>query len=219
MPPVQLVIFDCDGVLVDSEAISHAVLAEMLSELGAPTSLDEAIEQFMGTSLPRCLELVGERLGRTTPASFRSDFAQRTQLAFKAQLAVVPGIEEVLAQLRQPYCVASNGNRLKMNFTLAHTGLLDRFGDRMFSADDVDKPKPAPDLLLLAARAHQAEPSRCVVIEDSPSGIRAARAAGMRAYGFTAMTPARRLIEAGAHVVFSKMSEFPYLLEQHERDA
>ena len=85
MPAVRLVIFDCDGVLVDSERISHTVLAQMLGELGAPNSLDEAIDQFMGTSLPRCLELVSERLGRPTPLSFRSDFAQRTQLAFTQQ--------------------------------------------------------------------------------------------------------------------------------------
>ena len=106
-----------------------------------------------------------------------------------------------------------------MNFTLAHTGLLNRFSDRMFSADDVDNPKPAPDLFLLAARAHKVEPSHCVVVEDSPAGIRAVRAAGMHAFGFAAMTPAHRLIEAGAHVIFSQMSELPRLLEQHEGDA
>ena len=106
-----------------------------------------------------------------------------------------------------------------MNFTLAHTGLLNRFSDRMFSADDVDNPKPAPDLFLLAARAHQVASSHCDVAEDSPAGIRAARAAGMRVFGFAAMTPAPRLIEAGAHVIFSKMSDLPRLLEQHEGDA
>jgi HAD superfamily hydrolase (TIGR01509 family) len=212
MTGLHLIIFDCDGVLVDSERLSHRVLVDMLAELGVELGFDDVLERFIGSSLPRCLEFVGQLLGRPAPADFQSRFAQRTKEAFAQALQPVAGIEELLAWLPVPCCVASNGNRAKMNFTLGHTGLLARFQGRMYSVEDVAQPKPAPDLFLHAARSLGAEPARCVVVEDTPTGIAAARAAGMRAFGFAAMTPAPRLRQAGADAVFSSMGELRELL-------
>jgi HAD superfamily hydrolase (TIGR01509 family) len=212
MSPADLVIFDCDGVLVDTERIAHQVLVDMLAELGITLSLEDAVARFMGTSSARSRELVGELVDPMPAAEFMSRFVKRTQLAYTSGLTAVPGIEAVLARLQTPCCVASNGSQAKMNLTLARTGLRPRFEGRMYSADEVAHPKPAPDLFLHAARCQRAEPARCIVVEDSPTGIAAARAAGMRAYGYTAMTPASRLLAAGSHAVFSEMSELPDLL-------
>ena len=187
--PEALLIFDCDGVLVDSERLSHGVMQQMLAELGVQLSFDATVERFIGTSLPVCLARVGELLGGTLPEDFRSRFAQRTRDAFEAGLQPVAGVEPLLEALRTPYCVASNGNRAKVEFTLGHTGLLPRFAGRIFTADDVLHPKPAPDLFLHAARCMGAAPRHTTVVEDTPTGIAAAKAAGMRAIGFAAMTP------------------------------
>ncbi|TDP72545.1 HAD family hydrolase [Roseateles toxinivorans] len=208
----SLVIFDCDGVLVDSERLSHIVLQQMLEELGAPLSFDEAVQRFMGTSMPVCMERIGELLGAPPPADFLPQFSQRTRAAFETGLTAVPGVEQVLDGLQTPFCVASNGNRAKVDFTLGHTGLLPRFEGRIFTADDVRHPKPAPDLFLLAARTLDADPLRTTVVEDTPTGIRAAKAAGMRAIGFSAMTSAERLLAAGADAVARTMAEVQVLL-------
>lgn len=211
-PVSGLVIFDCDGVLVDSERLSHTVMREMLAERGVGLSFDETVDRFIGTSLAVCLARVGELLGGAPPADFRAEFAQRTQAAFAAGLSTVPGVERVLDALAMPYCVASNGNRAKVDFTLGHTGLLPRFAGRIFTADDVQHPKPAPDLFLFAARSMGTEPARTTVVEDTPTGIAAARAAGMRAIGYAAMTPAARLVAAGADAVVATMAEVSVLL-------
>lgn len=137
MPDVQymanaaLVIFDCDGVLVDSERLSQAVLHEMLIEMGAAISFEETVVRFIGTSMPTCIDRIVELLGRPAPSDFRSDFASRTKAAFLAGLKTVPGVEEVLSSMATPFCVASNGNRAKVDFTLGHTGLLGRFAHRV----------------------------------------------------------------------------------------
>lgn len=212
MPPPQLIIFDCDGVLVDSERISHEVLLAMLQEFGVSMTLDQALDRFMGTSMQRCLELVGQLLGGAPPAGFLDNFRQRSFEAFNAQLVPVPGIVELLDALTLPCCVASNGPRAKMLLTLGKTGLLPRFTGRLFSADDVARPKPAPDLFLHAAASLQAQPGACVVVEDSPTGVAAAKAAGMVVFGYAGMTPARRLVEAGADAVFASMSALQPLL-------
>ena len=218
MAQLQLVIFDCDGVVVDSERISHAVLVEMLAELGVRLSLEEAFDRFIGASEPKTLKIIASLIGHEPPSDMAAQFAERSQAAFLKTLTAVPGVEEVLSALVQPYCVASNGSRKKVNFTLGHTGLIDRFPDRIFSAEEVANPKPAPDLFLHAAHSLGAVPARCLVIEDTPRGIMAARAAGMFAVGFCAMTPAYRLREAGAHEVFASMAELPNLLRQFERN-
>ena len=210
-----LVIFDCDGVLVDSERLSHQVLQQMLAEHGVQIGFDEAVQRFIGTSLAVCLARVAELLQGPLPEEFAEQFALRTRRAFEGGLRAVPGVEAELDALDTqgvPFCVASNGNHAKVNFTLGHTGLLPRFAGRIFTADDVAHPKPAPDLFLLAARTLGADPARTTVVEDTPTGIRAARAAGMRAIGFAAMTPAEQLRAAGADAVVATMADVGRLL-------
>ena len=207
-----LLILDCDGVLVDSERLSHTVLRQLLLEQGVALSFDDTVERFIGTSMPECWARVAALLGRPLPDGFASQFGQRTRAAFEAELVAVPGVERLLDALDRPCCVASNGNRAKVEFTLGHTGLLPRFADRIFSADDVVHPKPAPDLFLHAARCLGALPQHTSVVEDTPTGIRAAKAAGMRAIGFAAMTPRQRLVEAGADALVDSMAELQALL-------
>ena len=208
----SLLILDCDGVLVDSERLSHSVLRQMLLEQGVTLSFDDTVERFIGTSMPMCLARVAELLGRPPPHDFAAQFGERTRIAFETELVAVPGVERLLDALDRPCCVASNGNRAKVEFTLGHTGLPPRFADRIFSADDVVHPKPAPDLFLHAARCLGALPQHTSVVEDTPTGIRAAKAAGMRAIGFAAMTPRQRLAEAGADALVDSMTELQALL-------
>lgn len=212
MAAPSLIIFDCDGVLVDSERLSHLVLRDMVAEQGVELTLEEAFERFMGSSDEKCLEVLGVVLGRPAPADFMDRFRDRAFEAFGQSLTAVDGVPELVATLNMPCCVASNGLREKMRFTLGHTGLLRHFEGRMFSAQDVRHPKPAPDLFLHAAATLGARPADCLVIEDSATGVRAARAAGMRVFGYAAMGQAEKLRNAGAHDTLARMSELPALL-------
>jgi HAD superfamily hydrolase (TIGR01509 family) len=214
-----LVIFDCDGVLVDSERLSHGVLHEMLAELGATLSFDETVFRFIGTSIHECLARATQVVGRPLPDDFSAQFARRTKTAFEASLGAVQGIEALLNSMTTRFCVASNGNRAKVNFTLGHTGLLPRFEGRIFTAEDVAQPKPAPDLFLLAARMMGADPNSTTVVEDTPTGIVAAKRAGMKAIGFAAMTPDSQLVHAGADAIVKSMTELATLLVAGRADA
>lgn len=207
MPRFDLVIFDCDGVLVDSERITNGVFAAMLKEIGLPVTLDDMFERFVGLSMARCLEQVAAMLGKAPPAGFEADYRRRAQAALEAELQAVPGVAAMLDALPLPYCVASNGSHDKMRATLGLTGLLPRFAGRMFSAADVAAPKPAPDVFLHAARSLGAAPARCLVIEDTPTGTRAGAAAGMTVWAYAALMPAGRLTEAGAAATFDSMSQ------------
>ncbi len=217
MPSPDLLIFDCDGVLVDSERLAHEVLLQMLAEAGITMTLQQAYDRFMGASDEKCVALLHDLLRTAPPADCMRRHAERCFAAFRDGLSAVDGVAPLLDALTLPYCVASNGPREKMRFTLGHTGLLPRFEGRLFSAQDVERPKPAPDLFLHAARTLGAAPARCVVVEDSPTGVAAARAAGMTVYGYAAMTDAARLLAAGAHRTFSHMNELqaahPVLLQ------
>lgn len=212
MLPSPTVIFDCDGVLVDSERLSHTVLQQMLAELGRELSLEETFDHFMGASTEKCLSVLASLLGRPAPPTFLSTFRDRTFDAFTACLEPVPGVKEVLESIEFPFCVASNGPREKMQFTLGHTGLLRHFQDRIFSAEDVALPKPAPDLFLHAASAMSVSPRSCVVVEDSPTGVRAAKAAGMHVVGYAVMGQEAKLLAAGVDLVFQDMAQFPHIL-------
>ncbi|MCE2658334.1 MAG: HAD family hydrolase [Rubrivivax sp.] len=203
----ELVIFDCDGVLVDSERLSHEVLQAMLAEHGLSLTLAQTFERFMGSSSERCRDRVADLLGPAMPDDFMRRFGVRSVEAFAGSLLPVPGVAAVLDALASPFCVASNGPHEKMRFTLGHTGLLPRFEGRLFSADDVSRPKPAPDLFLHAAQTLGAAPQGCVVVEDSPTGVAAARAAGMTVFGYAAMGQGATLRAAGAAAVFDRMSE------------
>jgi len=206
MTPQITIIFDCDGVLVDSEIISHTVLKQMLAEQGRDLSLQETFDHFMGTSTEKCQSIFSELTGRPPPPDFTMAFRDRTFDAFRTSLEPVPGITELLSSLKCPFCVASNGPRVKMRFTLGHTGLLRYFDGRLFSAEDVARPKPAPDLFLHAANEMNAEPRNCVVVEDSPTGVVAAKAAGMFVLGYAAMGQESKLRAAGADQLLWNMS-------------
>jgi HAD superfamily hydrolase (TIGR01509 family) len=213
MSRFDLIIFDCDGVLVDSERVTNAVFARMLNELGLPVTLDDMFSDFVGLSMAQCLKQVAERLGRAPPPGFEAEYRRRSQAALEAELKVVAGVPQMLEALRLPYCVASNGSHDKMRATLGLTGLLPRFAGRMFSAQEVAAPKPAPDVFLHAARSLDVDPARCLVVEDTPTGVRAGVAAGMTVWAYAALMPASRLIEAGAASAFAQMADLPLLLQ------
>lgn len=218
MPRPQLVIFDSDGVLVDSEPISARVLAEVATEYGIPLTAASAIERFTGISLRRVLELLAADHGRPLPADFRQRLKERDYAAYRAELRPVPGVREVLAALSLPRCVASSGSFEKLAVTLGITGLEPLFTPHIFSASQVAAGKPAPDLFLFAADRMRATPAACVVVEDSVAGIVAARAAGMRPLGFAGGGHAgpgyaAMLAEAGADQVFEDMRSLPDLID------
>ncbi|MGX1271579.1 HAD family hydrolase [Streptomyces phaeoluteigriseus] len=210
----DLVVFDNDGVLVDSESISNRLLAAYLTELGHPTSYEDSIRDYMGSAMHRIHDLVLERTGERLPVDFDDVFHARVFAAFERELRPVPGVTDVLEKLTAdgvPYCVASSGSHERIRVGHRATGLDRWFGDaRIFSAQDVGKGKPAPDLFLYAAERMGVAPRRCVVVEDSPLGVRAAVAAGMDVYGFTAMTPAAKLADATG--LFADMGELADLL-------
>ena len=210
--PFELVIFDCDGVLVDSERIAVRVEAEFLAELGWPLSQAEIVERFMGRTTEYMDEAIEARLGSRLPGDWRDQFQRRYREAFAAELVPVDGVLDALDQIAVPTCVASSGSHDKLRFTLGHTGLYERFEGRIFSGYEVANGKPAPDLFLHAAARMGAGPARCAVVEDSLYGVLAARAAGMRVFGYAGgLTPADRL-EGEATVVFEDMRELPRLL-------
>ncbi|WP_275464056.1 HAD family hydrolase [Streptomyces noursei] len=213
----DLIIFDNDGVLVDSEPISNEILAGYLTELGHPTTYEESLRDYMGGSVQRIRDIVRERSGRALPGDFEAGFHTLVFDEFRRRLEPVPGVRTVLEKLAGdgvPYCVGSSGSHERIRVALTKTGLFARFGTgRIFSSQDVGRGKPAPDLFLHAAKEMGVEPGRCAVIEDSPLGVRAAVAAGMDVYGFTAMTPAAKLADAGATALFSDMAELPQALQ------
>ncbi|MEU0401756.1 HAD family hydrolase [Streptomyces sp. NPDC006197] len=210
----DLVIFDNDGVLVDSEPISNTLLAGYLTELGHPTTYEESVRDYMGSAMHRIHELVEERSGQRLPADFDETFHTRVFAAFQAELEAVVGAADVLKGLVAagvPYCVASSGSHERIRVGHRKTGLDAWFRDEtIFSAEDVGRGKPWPDLFLHAAERMGVAPERCVVVEDSGPGVRAALAAGMDVYGFTAMTPEEKL--TGAKGFFRRMDELPAIL-------
>lgn len=210
----DLVIFDNDGVLVDSEPLSNTILAAYLSELGHPTTYEDSLRDYMGAAVHRVHDLVLERSGQRLPTDFDVTFHARVFAAFERELEPVAGAVDVLEKLVAggvPYCLASSGSHERIRVGHRRTGLDRWFGDELiFSSEDVGRGKPAPDLFLYAAARMGVAPEKCVVVEDSPLGVRAAVAAGMDVYGFTAMTPAERL--SGATELFADMGELADLL-------
>jgi HAD superfamily hydrolase (TIGR01509 family) len=217
-----LVIFDCDGVLVDSEVVAARVLARELTAIGVPLTADDCIARYTGISLGTVLSRVQEEWRRTPPADFMERVRAADAEAFRAQLRPVAGVREMVQALAAPKCVASSGRAAKMRLTLSLTGLLPFFEPHLFSAEMVARGKPAPDLFLYAAERMSFPPARCVVVEDSQAGVRAAVAAGMRAFGFAGgghCAPGHEelLRAAGAALVFTRMAELPRLLESMAR--
>ena len=210
--PISLVIFDCDGVLVDTERIAVKIDVVVLSKLGWTMTEGEVIERFMGRSDEEMTREIETHLGRRLPASWEEPFRHLYREAFAAELQPVPGIVEALDAIAIPTCVASSGTHEKIRFTLGLTGLYERFAGRIFSVSEVTRGKPAPDLFLHAARRMGVEPPGCVVVEDSPYGIEAARAAGMRAFGYAGGLAPRRALEGRDTVVFDDMRALPRLI-------
>ena len=205
------VIFDCDGVLVDSEIIASRLWVEMAGELGHRLDPALALRQFKGAQMARSVAGLEGRLGARLPDGFVPEFRVRMAARLEAELRPVPGIEAVLAGLSVPFCVASNGPREKMDITLRVSGLLPWFEGRIFSAYEVGAFKPDPGLFNAAALALGAEPSRCAVVEDSVSGIRAGVEAGMKVFAYCVADEAVEHAQAGA-VVFHDMADLPGLL-------
>jgi len=205
------VIFDCDGVLVDSEPIANRVLARALSDLGRPTRAEEAWREYGGQTWEACFVQMERTLGRALPPGFPALFAERLEQALERELEPIPGIHAALAAISTPSCVASNGRHETMRLTLAKTGLLARFDGRIFSAADVPRPKPFPDLYLHAAERMGVPPARCAVVEDSPRGAAAGAAAGMTVFGFAPHGEHERLAPSCA-CVFADMRVLPALL-------
>lgn len=204
----MLVILDCDGVLVDSEPLSNRALSEALTAAGLPMTPEETTDAFLGRSWMSVEEILRRRFG-AIPDDLQADYRRRMAEAFRTELRPVPGVEAALDAIPHATCVASSGPHEKMRLTLGLTGLWDRFEGRIHSAWDVARGKPAPDLFLHAAAAMGFAPGDCVVVEDSPVGVQAARAAGMRALGYAGRTPPERL--AAADAVFTDMSDLPTL--------
>jgi HAD superfamily hydrolase (TIGR01509 family) len=212
---VQLVIFDCDGVLVDSEVISNRVLAAMLTADGLPTTLPQARREYQGMLLSDVRSRAEAKLGRALPEEWVARYEAERDEAFRSELRPVAGAAQAVACVRAAglrVCVASQAKLEKTRLSLALSGLDSLFPeDVRFSAYSVENGKPAPDLFLHAAAAMEVEAGRCAVVEDTPSGVAAAVAAGMRAFGLTADSDQHALVDAGAEPLCS-MNELPRLL-------
>ena len=214
---IRAVIFDCDGVLVDSERIAAPILAELLSELGLPTTVADVDRDFKGRSWESGLAVIRARRGGAEPwPELRERYRAALFAAFDAELQPIPGVVDALAALDAtgvPYCVASSGDHERIRRGLRAAGLLDRFPDEaIFSFEDVTHGKPAPDLFLHAAAEMGFDPAATVVVEDSTAGVQAGVAAGMRVLGFTGgLTSAEALRAAGADV-FADMADLTPLL-------
>lgn len=212
MARFDLVIFDCDGVVVDSERISHDVFGAFMRSLGANLSEEEMHERFLGRRLAECLAVVEELTGRPVPPGALERYIVERDRVLREQVVPIDGVREVLEGLTIPYCLASSGGHDKMRITLGATNLLPFFEGRIFSANDVPCGKPAPDIFLLAAERMGVAPVRSVVIEDSVNGVLAGCAAGMTVLGFAGLTPVAKLVEAGAAETFTHMRELSALL-------
>lgn len=203
------IIFDCDGVLVDSERLSIAVDQQVLSEVGWDLTLDEIVERFVGRSHEQFIEDVQQHLGHAVPNGWDEQNTLRYRETYRADLRAVPGIEAALDSIHLPSCVASSGSHDKMRFTLGLTGLWARFEGHIFSASEVARGKPAPDLFLHAARSMGWAPRKCVVVEDSPFGVQAALDAGMGVVAYAGgVTSSARLARSGV-VVIEDMRALP----------
>jgi len=208
------VIFDCDGVLVDTERLAVKVDVLVLRELGWSLTEAEVIERFVGRSDRDARAAIEAHLGRKLPAGWAEAVEHRYREAFATALTTVEGVSEALDRITLPTCIASSGTHDHMRYTLGLTGLYDRFAGRIFSAEDVANGKPAPDLFLYAAERMATAPGGCVVVEDSRFGVQAARAAGMRVLAFAGGLTPVELLDGPDTVVFDDMRELPTLLDQ-----
>ena len=209
--PYDLVIFDCDGVLVESEALANRIYVDMFAEYGYPLDYTETLHKFYGVTLTNRLIISAQELGWTPPDEFVPIFNERLLALSEQELLPIPHIHELIASITVPMCVASNGSRDEIVFRLKVARLTERFGNAIFSGTEVPHPKPAPDVYLAAAWAFQTPPERCVVIEDSILGVTAGVRAGMKVYGHATFNSAESLRAAGA-TPFGSMLELKKIL-------
>lgn len=185
MSKYKCIIFDCDGVLVDSESIAIGVLVDMGNELGANINFKEALVTLKGKSLNSCMAYISGLSGKQPPETFEKDYRVKTFKKFKKEIQPIKGIEKVLKNLKIPCCTASSGPENKIRINLEVTGLLPFFGDNIFSCYTIQKWKPEPDVFLWAAKTMGFQPEECLVVEDSTSGVKAALAGGFDVFGYT----------------------------------
>ena len=212
MKDYKCIIFDSDGVLVDSETLSAKVFQEMAGELGFELDFETAVEQFAGSSMNNNLRFIRENIRGALPENFENEFRRRTYEVFKTDLKAVPGIVELIGKVRTPFCVASSVPMEKIRLNLGLVGLLDRFEGRIFSSYDIGTWKPDPGIFLHAAKEMGYAPEACVVVEDSAAGIRAAVAGGFKVYG-RAGRQNKELFEQLGAVTFEDMNILEKLLE------
>ncbi len=219
MADPSLIIFDCDGVLVDSEPISIAVLLEMIAKSGVTLSEDDAYDRFLGRSMATISKILHEEYGFAASEADLDEMRTNLYSRFELDLQPIPGIADTLKKLPQRRCVASSSQPERIRLSLRLTGLIDLLDPHIFSATMVKNGKPAPDLFLFAANTMNVDPAECVVIEDSPAGIQAAKAAGMRVFAFTGGTHSRggrlesTLASLGPDLIFDDMLQLPDLLK------
>lgn len=210
MSRFDLVIFDCDGVLIDSERLAIRTESQILTELGWPLTEDEVIEHFVGRSSLYMQTVIEERLGR--PIDWKVVFERRVREVCERELLPVEGVIAMLDELTVPSCVASSSSHSMLAFKLGLTGLAERFSGRVFSADDVAHGKPDPAVFLFAAASMGAAPGRCAVIEDSVSGVEAGLAAGMHVFAFSGSVTSVQQLERDGVVIFESMEFLPAVL-------
>jgi HAD superfamily hydrolase (TIGR01509 family) len=209
----DLVIFDCDGVLIDSEPIANLVFSKMLATVGMRMSPEEVMRTFVGRSRDTCIEMAGVIRGEKLPEGFGAKWDEALHEALEREVKPVDGIPELLHSLTIPYCVASNGEPAHMEKGLTAAGLMPLVKGRLFSAKVVAHPKPAPDVYLHAARTMGAQPSRCAVVEDTSTGVKAGIAARMTVFGYVGgpQSEAATLRSLGA-TPFRRMAQLRALL-------
>jgi len=217
---IDLVIFDCDGVLVDSEVISCRAHAETLTRHGYPITAEQVLQRFLGVSDREARLIVETEMRRALPDDFEIEMKQAALQLYADHLHLIPHVAETVAAIGLPKCVASSGTPEKIRHGLTRAGLYDRLAPNIFSAVQVKRGKPAPDLFLFAAEQMGAAPARCMVIEDSVAGVTAARAAGMTVLGFCGGSHCRdghaaTLRAAGAHGTFDDMRQLPALIVEN----
>ncbi|TDR14966.1 HAD family hydrolase [Marinomonas communis] len=210
-PDYQAILFDCDGVIVDTETLSSNILKQMLHEIGLNVDDHTLHTQFAGFTTQECLELAESMLGKPLPETFPEQYRQAFNSAIQNSLTPIEGVVELLNSIRCPIAMATNAKRAEMELKLELIQLTHFFKTR-FAVDDVTQGKPAPDLYLKAADALGVAPEDCIVIEDSLAGIQAGKAAGARVYAYSAVLPASLQKEAGADATFASMKELQSLL-------
>ncbi|MBC8052389.1 MAG: HAD family hydrolase [Sphingobacteriaceae bacterium] len=211
MDEIKCIIFDCDGVLVDSEEIGNKVLLSMAKEFGLRMTMEEAVMSFSGRSLKDCFQQIENRINQKLPTDFEKEYRTQSYEAFKTDLKPVKGVKQFIDSLTISYCVASSGPVEKIKSNLTTTGLAEKFGENIFSSYQINSWKPDPEIFLFASREMGFSPRECIVIEDSKAGVISAIKGGFIVYGFANENNSQVLEDEGA-IVFYSFEELNKLL-------